>query len=101
MAESIAETFFLIGLDEFSGKARARPDRWHSAVVGGVFADLALRRFIRVDDAGVVRPAPTTDRRPSGGAAAYVLEAVGRQGGEVPVRRWVEELGPAVFELVH
>jgi Golgi phosphoprotein 3 (GPP34) len=101
MAESIAEMVFLIGLDEFTGKARGRPDLWHSGVAGGVFADLALRHAIRVDDAGVVRPAPTAGRPVSGSAAAHVLEAVaGRERG-APVRRWVEELGPAVFELVH
>jgi Golgi phosphoprotein 3 (GPP34) len=101
VAESIAEVFFLIGLDEFTGKVRGRPDLWHSGVAGGVFADLALRHVVRIDDAGVVRPAATADRPPAGSAAAYVLDAVAGQERGAPVRRWVEELGPAVFELVH
>src|SRR5689334_6851612 len=100
MAESIAEMFFLIGVDEFSGKVRARPDLWHSGVVGGVFADLALCHAVQVDDAGVVRPAASVDPPLPGSAAAYVLEAIARQERGVPVRRWVEEIGPAVFELV-
>jgi hypothetical protein len=77
-----------------------RTDLLHSGVAGGVFADLALRRFIRVDDTGLVRPTSATAGSALGGAAARVVEAVGQEGRAFSVRHWIEEIGPAVFELV-
>jgi len=100
MAESIAEMFFLVAGDDIGGRPRARTDLLHSGVAGGVFADLALRRFIRVNDTGLVRPTSATGCDAAGSAAAHVVEAVAQQGRTCSVRHWIEEIGPAVFELV-
>jgi len=100
MAESIAEMFFLVAVDDIGGRPRARTDLLHSGVAGGVFADLALRRFIRVNDTGLVRPTSATGCDAAGSAAAHVVEAVAQQGRTCSVRHWIEEIGPAVFELV-
>jgi Golgi phosphoprotein 3 (GPP34) len=101
MAESVAETFFLIAVDETGGRQRVRPEAVYSGVTGGVFADLALRRFLRVDDSGLVRPTSVTSCSPTGSAAAHVLEAVAQQERILPVQDWIEEIGPAVGELVY
>lgn len=101
MAESVAETFFLIAADDTSTRRRVPKDVLRSAVVGGVFADLALRRFLRIDDVGVVRATSACGGGTAGSAAAHVVAAVAQQTGGVPVQRWIEELGPTVFELVN
>ena len=100
MAESIAEMFFLVAVDDIGGRARVRTDLLHSGVAGGVFADLVLRRFIRVDDTGLVRPTSATGCSADGSAAAHVVEAVAQEDRALSVRHWIEEIGPAVFELV-
>src|SRR5690349_11336992 len=101
MAESLGEMFFLVAVDEITGRQRIRTDVLNSGVTGGVFADLALRRFLRVDDDGLVRPTSATGGGVGGAAAGHVVEAVARQERTLPVRHWVEEIGPAVGELVY
>jgi Golgi phosphoprotein 3 (GPP34) len=101
MADSVAEMFFLIAVDGLGGRPRTRTDLLYSGVVGGVLADLALRQLIRVDDDGLVRPTSAASVGDVGDAAAHVLEAVAAQEGTRAVRRWIEDLGPAVFELVY
>ena len=101
MAESVAETFLLIATDDISARRRVRRELLGFGVAGGVLADLALRRFLRIDEAGLVRPTSTCGGGPPGSAAAHVVAAVAQRTGTVPVPvRWVEELGPTVLELV-
>ena len=100
MAESIAETFFLVATDGGGERCTVRADLLQSGVAGGVFADLALRRFLRVDDAGLVRATSACGGGTAGSAAAHVVATVAQQTSVLPVRQWIEELGPTVFALV-
>ena len=100
MADSVAEMFFLTAVDETSGRQHVRTDLLYSGVVGGVLADLALARCLRVDEGGLVLLTSVTRRTVTDLGAAYLVEAVARQNRTFSVRRWIEETGPAVFELV-
>ena len=100
MGESIAEMFFLTAVDETSGRLHVRMDVLQCGVTAGVFADLALARLVLIDEAGLVLLSSAPPPGVADPAASYVVEAVARQSRTFSVRRWIEEIGAAVFELV-
>jgi hypothetical protein len=94
----LAENFFLIVHDPFTGKLSISRELLDCGLVASQLADLVLSGHLDVVDDRVV----VTDR--TGGRDEeldrFVLEAVARQKAAHSVRVWSESIGAIVFDLV-
>ena len=97
--QRLAERFFLITHDEFSGKLRISPELLGCGLVCAELADLMLvGRLDAVDDRVIV-----TNRHPHDDddpVSAFVMESVQLQPAVHTVRTWCENLSESVQELV-
>jgi hypothetical protein len=94
----LAENFFLIVHDPFTGKLTISRELLDCGLVTSELADLVLTGHLDIVDDRVV----VTDREDGAEdpIAAYVLEAVGRQSSPHSVRVWAEAIGEIMFGLV-
>ncbi len=94
----LAENFFLIVHDPFTGKLGISRELLDCGLVAAELADLVLSGHLDVVEDRVV----VTDR--TGGVDEeldrFVVDAVGRQTSSHPVRVWAESIGEIVFDLV-
>jgi hypothetical protein len=94
----LAESFFLIVHDPFTGKLGISRELLDCGLVAAELADLVLSGHLDVVEDRVV----VTDR--TGGVDEeldrFVVDAVGRQTSSHPVRVWAESIGEIVFDLV-
>jgi Golgi phosphoprotein 3 GPP34 len=94
----LAESFFLIVHDPFTGKPGISRELLDCGLVAAELADLVLSGHLDVVDDRVV----VTER--TGGLDEeldrFVVDAVGRQTSSHPVRVWAESIGAIVFDLV-
>jgi hypothetical protein len=94
----LAENFFLIFHDPFTGKLTISRELLDCGLVTSELADLVLTGHLDIVDDRVV----VTERKDGAEdpISAYVLEAVGRQKSAHSVRVWAESIGEIVFGLV-
>ncbi len=94
----LAENFFLIVHDPFTGRPSISRELLDCGLVAAELADLVLSGHLDVVDDRVV----VTDR--TGGREeempAFVLESVARQKSAHTVRVWSESIGEIIFDLV-
>jgi hypothetical protein len=96
--DSLAVSFFLLAHDPFDdGRLTLNPEILGYGLVGGKFADLILKRWLRIDDDRVIAPDGGV---PDDEIDSYVVEAVRSQRQPHSVRRWVEPLQDELYELV-
>jgi hypothetical protein len=94
----LAENFFLIVHDPFTGKSSISRELLDCGLVAAEIADLVLTGHLDVVDDRVVLTDRTGGR--DGELDRYVLEAVGRQSSAHTVRVWAESIGEIAFDLV-
>jgi hypothetical protein len=94
----LAENFFLIVHDPFTGKPSVARELLDCGLVAAELADLVLSGHLDVVDDRIV----VTDR--TGGRdeeiPTFVLDAVARQTSTHTVRVWSESIGEILFDLV-
>ncbi|GAA1748356.1 GOLPH3/VPS74 family protein [Luedemannella helvata] len=93
----LADEFYLISHDEYTGKCHINAKVFDSGLAGAVLAELAVRQRITIVN-GLVT---TIDQRPhrervSDAALAEIL----KERAEHPVRTWVEYLRKDALEMV-
>ena len=75
--DSLAISFFLLAHDPFDhGRLTLNPEILGYGLVGGKFADLILKRWLRIDDDRVIAP--------DGGGTGRRDRQLRRRGGEKP-----------------
>jgi hypothetical protein len=93
----LADEFFLIGHDEYSGKPRVNAEVVHTGLAGAVLGELVLAGRATIADGYVV----TRDQRPHGEHVTdAALAEILKQQDAHPVRSWVEYLREAVRDMV-
>lgn len=97
MSIALAEQFFLISHDEFSGKPAVSIELVQCGLVGALFGGLIIEGRLAVKEAKVIVLDPTlsgdelTDR---------FVQTVERQATSHRVRTWAEQLGPEVYRII-
>jgi Golgi phosphoprotein 3 (GPP34) len=93
----LADEFFLVGHDEYSGKPRVNAEVVHTGLAGAVLAELVLTGRATIADGFVV----TRDQRPYGEHVTdAALAEILKQHDAHPVRSWVEYLREDVRDMV-
>lgn len=101
----LAEQFFLIGHDEFSGKPAVSHELVECGLVGALFGELIIDGRLTVKDNHVVvlNAAPTDDPNVNpidSGLADRLVTTVDRQNTTHRVKTWAEQLGPDAYQIV-
>lgn len=93
----LAEQFFLIGHDEFSGRAAVSNELVECGLVGALFAELIIdgRLGIKAGRVVVLDPEPT-----DGGLADRLVNTVDQQSTDHRVRTWAEQLGSDAYHII-
>jgi Golgi phosphoprotein 3 (GPP34) len=93
----LAEQFFLIGHDEFSGKPAVSIELIQCGLVGALFGELIIERRLAMKDnkIAVLDAAPT-----DGGFADRLVATVDSQRTTHRVRTWAEQLGPEAYKII-
>ena len=93
----LAEQFFLIGHDEFSGRPGVSHELVECGLVGAVLGGLVIDGRLGVKEGKVV----VLDGEPGGDdLASKVVETVDRQAANHRVRTWAEQLGPDLYRII-
>lgn len=94
----LAQDFFLIAHDPFTGRSAISTDLLVSGVAAAALADLVLALRLGVTDGRLA----VIDRPREGDDAieAFVLDSIGRTSPRRTVQEWVESLGENVCERV-
>lgn len=93
----LADEFFLVGHDEYSGKPRVNAEVVNTGLSGAVLAELVLAGRATIADGFVV----TRDQRPHGEHVTdAALAEILKQEDAHPVRSWVEYLREDVENMV-
>lgn len=93
----LAEQFFLIGHDEFSGKPAVSNELVEAGLVGALFGELIIDGRLTIKDGRVV----IVDREPAdGGLADRLVRTVDQQSANHRVRTWAEQLGPDAYQII-
>jgi hypothetical protein len=93
----LAEQFFLIGHDEFSGRPAVSHELVECGLVGAVFGGLVIEGRLAVKDGkavvldGVASGNDVTDK---------LVRTVDQQATDHRVRTWAEQLGPYIYGIV-
>jgi hypothetical protein len=96
--DSLAVDFFLLAHDPFDeGRLTVNPEILGYGLVGGKFADLVLRRWLRVDNDRVVALDAGV---PDDEIDSYVVAAVRSQRQPHSVRSWVGPLQDELYEQI-
>jgi hypothetical protein len=94
----VAEQFFLIGHDEFSGRPAVSHELVECGLVGALFGELIIDgRLTMKDGRIVVLDREGTDRN---ALADRLVDTVDRQSTNHRVRTWAEQLGPRAYQLI-
>jgi hypothetical protein len=94
----LAENFFLIVHDPFTGKLTISRELLDCGLVASQLADLVLSGHLDVVDDRVVVTDRTGGR--DGELDRFMIDAVARQKSAHTVRVWAESIGEIVFDLV-
>ena len=95
--ERLADDLFLIGHDDFSGKAVTSANPLDTALAGGVLAELALDGRIGIDRGDVY----VADRRAwQESVTDLAVNEIIRRGDGHPARLWLEFMRPHVREHI-
>lgn len=93
----LAEQFFLIGHDEFSGRPAVSNDLMECGLVGALFGALIVEGRLGVKDGKVV----ALDAEPTGeDLADRLVTTVDRQATSHRVRTWTEQLGSFAYQTI-
>jgi hypothetical protein len=93
----LAEQFFLIGHDEFSGKPAVSRDLVECGLVGAMFGGLVIEGRLGVKDGRVV----VLDGLPGNSELTNrLVQTVDQQPTEHRVRTWAEQLGSYIYPIV-
>jgi Golgi phosphoprotein 3 (GPP34) len=93
----LAEQFFLIGHDEFSGRPAVSIELVQCGLVGALFGELIIEGRLGVKDGRVV----VLDREPTdGGLADRLVTTVDQQTTNHRVRTWAEQLGAYAYQAM-
>src|SRR4249920_1595624 len=93
----LAEQFFLIGHDEFSGRPAVSIELVQCGLVGALFGELIIGGRLSIKDGRVV----VLDREPTdGGLADRLVTTVDRQSTNHRVRTWAEQLGSDAYQII-
>jgi len=93
----LAEQFFLIGHDEFSGKPAVSIELVECGLVGAMLGELIIEGRLSIKDGRVV----VLDREPvDGGLGDRLVNTVDQQRNSHRVRTWAEELGPDAYRII-
>lgn len=98
---ALATGFFLIALDETTGRAALHPELLACGLVGAQLADLVVAGTLTVTDDDRVQTTSTgVASDPADEAAALVLDSVAHEPRGHPVRAWIDALGGPLTEIV-
>ena len=93
----LAEQFFLISHDEFSGRPAVSIEWVECGLVGAMFGELIIEGRLSIKDGRIV----VLDREPvDGGLADSLVNTVDQQTNSHRVRTWAEELGPDAYRII-
>jgi Golgi phosphoprotein 3 (GPP34) len=96
--ESLAVDFFLLAHDPFDeGRLTINAEILGYGLVGGKFADLILKRWLRVENDRVLA---STGGVPDDEIDSYVVDAVRSQRQPHTVRSWVDPLQDELYEFI-
>jgi hypothetical protein len=94
---TLAEQFFLISHDEFSGKPAVSIELVECGLVGALFGGLVVEGRLAVKEGKVI----VLDGSPSGDELTdKFVGTVDRQATSHRVRTWAEQLGPDLYRIV-
>lgn len=93
----LAEQFFLIGHDEFSGRPAVSIELMECGLVGALFGSLVIEQRLGIKEGKVV----AIDPEPSGeDLADRLVTTVDRQATPHRVRTWTEQLGAFAYRTI-
>jgi hypothetical protein len=93
----LAEQFFLIGHDEFSGRPAVSIELVQCGLVGALLGEVIIERRLAIKDSKVV----VLDAAPTDGDFAdRLVTAVDSQRTTHRVRTWAEQVGPDAYKVI-